>query len=76
MKFPTAPLAYDRGAKLALYAHFGVAEVWIIDIAGSAVEIYRGPKEGAYSSQERQTSGSLTPELVPGVSIDVAALLA
>ena len=50
LKFPTSSLAYDRGAKLALYARFGVAEVWIIDIAGSAVEIYRQPKEGAYSS--------------------------
>ena len=69
-------LAYDRGAKLALYARFGVAEVWIIDIAGSAVEIYRQPIEGAYSLTERRTGGSLTPDLVPSVAIDVAALLA
>jgi Uma2 family endonuclease len=69
-------LAYDRGAKLALYARFGVVEVWIIDIAGAAVEIYRGPKEGGYASQERRTAGSLTPDLVPSVAIDVAALLA
>ena len=50
-------LAYDRGAKLALYARFGVVEVWIIDIAGAAIEIYRGPKEGGYASQERRTGG-------------------
>ena len=43
-------LAYDRGRKLALYAKFGVAEVWIVDLAGAAVEIYRGPKDGAYAS--------------------------
>jgi Uma2 family endonuclease len=40
-------LAYDRGIKLALYAKFGVPEVWIIDLPGSAVEVYREPKEGA-----------------------------
>ncbi len=69
-------LAYDRGRKLALYAKFGVLEVWIVDLAGAAVEVYRGPKEGGYSSQERRTGGSLTPDLVPSVAIDVAALLA
>jgi Uma2 family endonuclease len=39
-------LAYDRGRKLALYAKFGVPEVWIVDLAGAAIEIYRQPKEG------------------------------
>jgi Uma2 family endonuclease len=69
-------LAYDRGPKLALYANFGVPEVWVVDIAGSAVEIFRQPKDGAYSLTERRTGASLTPELVPDVAIDVAALLA
>jgi Uma2 family endonuclease len=69
-------LAYDRGRKLALYAKFKVPEVWIIDIAGSTIEIYRQPQDGAYSSMERRTSGMLAPGLVPGVTIDVAALLA
>ena len=76
LKCPTARSPMTAGAKLALYANFGVAEVWIIDLAGAAVEIYRGPKEGAYASQERRTGGSLTPDLVPSVAIDVAALLA
>ena len=69
-------LAYDRGRKLALYAKFGVAEVWIVDLAGAAIEVYRGPKEGGYSLTERRTGGSLTPDRVPSVVIDVAALLA
>jgi Uma2 family endonuclease len=69
-------LTYDRGRKLAVYAHFGVPEVWIVDIAGAAVEVYRRPKKGAYFSRERQTNGTLSPILVPVVAIDVAALLA
>ena len=69
-------LAYDRGRKLALYAKFKVPEVWIIDIAGSSVEIYRQPQDGAYSSVERRSSGMLAPGFVPGAAINVAALLA
>jgi len=69
-------LAYDRGRKLAVYAQFGVPEVWIVDILGAAVEVYRQPKDGAYSSRERRTAGTLAPALLPTVTIDVGALLA
>jgi Uma2 family endonuclease len=69
-------LAYDRGRKLPLYAKFGVPEVWIVDIAGSAVEFYRQPHDGTYTSTGRLTGGSLAPDLVPSVAIDVAALFA
>ena len=62
--------------KLGLYAKFGVPEVWIIDLPGSAIEVYREPKEGAYASRERLTDGLLAPALVPGVTIDVTGLLA
>jgi Uma2 family endonuclease len=69
-------LTYDRGTKLALYAKFSVPEVWIVDLLGAAIEVYREPKEGAYSSRQRLTGGTLAPALLPGVKIDVAALLA
>jgi Uma2 family endonuclease len=69
-------LAYDRGMKLALYAKFGVREVWIVDLRGAAIEVYREPAGDAYAVTERLTRGSLAPILVPGVTIDVGALLA
>jgi Uma2 family endonuclease len=69
-------LAYDRRTKLALYAKFGVREVWIIDLQGAAVEVYREPAGDAYAVKERLTAGSLAPVAVPGVSIDVGMLLA
>jgi Uma2 family endonuclease len=69
-------LAYDRGMKLALYAKFGVPEVWIVDLKGAAVEVYREPADGAYAHKERLTSGSLAPVLAPAVTIDVGALVA
>jgi Uma2 family endonuclease len=68
-------LSYDRGLKLALYARFGVPEVWIVDLRGAAVEVYREPAGGAYALRERLTSGPLAPVLAPGVTIDVGALV-
>jgi Uma2 family endonuclease len=68
-------LAHDR-TKLAVYAKFGLPEVWIVDLFGAAVEVYREPRDGAYASSERLTGGLIAPALVPGVAIDVAGLLA
>jgi len=69
-------LAYDRGTKLALYAKFGVPEVWIVDLRGGAIETYRQPAGDAYKIKGRLTSGLLAPVLVPGVAIDVGAFFA
>jgi Uma2 family endonuclease len=68
-------LAYDRGTKLALYAEFGVPEVWIVDLLGAATEVYGEPAGDAYARKERLTSGLLAPVLAPGVTIDVGSFL-
>jgi Uma2 family endonuclease len=69
-------LGYDRSVKLPLYGKFGIPEVWIVDIAGGAIEVFREPKDGDYAARERHCSGMLSPSLVSGVAIDVAALFA
>ena len=69
-------LTYDRVVKLALYARLGGPEIWIVDLLGSAIEVYREPKEGACASRERLSDGLLVPTLVPGVTIVVAGLIA
>jgi len=68
-------LAYDRGSKLALYARHGVPEVWLVDLPGRAVEICREPGPQGYAERRRVTEGVETPALVPGLAIDLAALL-
>jgi Uma2 family endonuclease len=69
-------LAYDRGPKLALYARHGVPEVWIVDLVGRAVEMFRGPGPEGYAERRRVTEGMATPSLVPELAIDLAQLLA
>jgi Uma2 family endonuclease len=67
-------LAWDSGPKLALYAHHGVPEVWIVDLVGRVVEVYRQPDAQAYAERETVQQGVLTPRLVPTLTIDVKAL--
>ena len=43
-------LRYDRNRKLPLYAKYGVPEVWIEDIKGDAILVYRDLKAGGYSA--------------------------
>ena len=69
-------LAYDRGPKLALYARHGVPEVWVVDLVGRVVEVCTKPGPEGYAERRRVSEGAVTPALVPGLGIDVAALLA
>ena len=68
-------LAYDRGPKLALYARHGVPEVWIVDLVGRGVEICREPGPEGYAERRHLSEGSATPLLLPGLAIDLKALL-
>ena len=68
-------LDHDRKTKLPVYARFGVPEVWIVDLSGGAVEVYRDATEGRYASSVRMTQGSLTPVRIPEVTINIATLL-
>jgi Uma2 family endonuclease len=67
---------HDRVHKRRLYAKFGVAEYWIVDPDGERVEVYR-LADGEYPTPTLFEAGTvLTTDLLPGLSIDVTALLA
>jgi Uma2 family endonuclease len=69
-------LAYDRAVKRALYARHGIPEFWIVNLAASEVEVCRTPTGDHYASVSHVgREGVLEPELLPGVTIPVAALL-
>jgi Uma2 family endonuclease len=69
-------LRFDRLVKLPLYARHGIREVWIVDLAGQAVELCRGPGPDGYARITRAGRGaSIAPEAMPDLALRVDDIL-
>jgi Uma2 family endonuclease len=70
-------LAYDREVKVPTYARYGVPEVWIADLGGAAVEVYRQPAADGYGSVERldEPDAVVSPRLLPQLRLRVSSLV-
>jgi Uma2 family endonuclease len=69
-------LDYDRGVKRALYARYGIPELWIVNLVDRTVEVCRSPGPDGYASVTMAERGAvLEPERVPGARISVADIL-
>ncbi len=68
-------LAFDQGIKLNLYARYGVAEYWVVDVEGSRVVIYEEPGVKGYS-RKREFAGAETvaPRAFADLEITVAKI--
>jgi Uma2 family endonuclease len=69
-------LRYDRGVKLPRYAAAGVPEVWIVDLNGEAVEVYREPSPDGYRESRRLERGdAVAPAAFPDLVIAIHDIL-
>ncbi|MCC6848647.1 MAG: Uma2 family endonuclease [Deltaproteobacteria bacterium] len=50
-------VSYDRRIKSSLYARKHVRELWLIDIPGKAIEVYRRPSASGYREHQRLVRG-------------------
>lgn len=70
-------LAYDRDVKVPLYARASIPEVWLVDLGGSAVWVYRQPGPGGYASVRRLARGErLAAAAFPDFAVGVDEVLA
>jgi Uma2 family endonuclease len=68
--------AVDREVKVPLYARFGVPEVWLVDLAGDQVEVFREPSAEGYREVRVLRRGeSLAPAFLPDLLVPVDAVL-
>jgi Uma2 family endonuclease len=69
-------LAYDRDVKVPLYARCGIPEVWLVDLAGRSIVVYRRPGQESYGEvQTRRQGDLLAPQALPGARLPVDAIL-
>ena len=68
-------LRYDRDIKIPLYARHGIPEVWIVDLQGESVLVYRQPGPDGYGEvSTAPREGTLSPHALPDVALDLAEL--
>ncbi|MBW4650673.1 MAG: Uma2 family endonuclease [Kastovskya adunca ATA6-11-RM4] len=67
---------YDREVKIPLYAEDNIVEVWLVDINGRCVEVYREPTPDGYQTIQKFEQGqSLSIQAFPNVNITVNEIL-
>lgn len=68
-------LSYDRGRKIAIYAAYGIPEVWVIDARRLVTRVHRAPgAEGYRELFESGPDGALTSQRVASLQVTLAAL--
>jgi Uma2 family endonuclease len=68
-------LSFDQSVKLSLYARYGVAEYWVVDVEGRHVVIYREPGAKGYVNKlEFAAADAVTPQAFPDIKIPVGTI--
>jgi len=66
----------DRDVKVPLYARAGVPEVWLVDLGGDRIEVYRQPSPRGYRDVRIARRGeSVAPMALPELELPVEAVL-
>ena len=69
-------VAHDRQVKLPIYARGGVAEVWLVDVNESTVEVYRRPAVAGYRDRRLiDRTGTIAPLAFPRVVLAVRDMI-
>ncbi|MBX9846844.1 MAG: Uma2 family endonuclease [Xanthobacteraceae bacterium] len=68
-------LGYDLGRKAALYAGFGITELWVIDAVKLVTHIHRDPAEQGYRSVSVfAPDARLVPQALAGLAVTLGEL--
>lgn len=67
---------YDREVKVPLYAQANISEVWVVDLVGELVEVYRQPSLDGYAEVQQLRRGeNFSTHAFPDVLLTVDEIL-
>jgi len=75
IEFSLATLSKDLNEKKATYSEAGIAEYWVVNLAGREVSVFRDLANGHYISEGTLTTGVVSPQAFPDVQIQVNRLM-
>ncbi|NEQ75923.1 MAG: Uma2 family endonuclease [Okeania sp. SIO2C9] len=69
-------IKFDREVKIPLYAENNVIEVWLVDINGECLEVYRQPIGSSYKEVQKLERGEIfSIQRFPDINIQVDEIL-
>ncbi len=70
-------LSFDQAVKVPLYARYGIPEVWLVDLCGEIIKVFRQPSpEGYLDVSQRGRGQRIRPSLLPEVEVDPTDVIA
>jgi Uma2 family endonuclease len=76
IELAASSLGYDRGTKAPLFGRAGVPELWIADLNGEQVHLYRDPSPDGYRTVRAYRRGEHIPlSVAPNGSVDTDLIL-
>jgi Uma2 family endonuclease len=68
---------HDLGSKMALYAHHGVQELWVVELQRRRLHTFRNPAGATYEEVVAlDDPGCLALPYLPGTKVDISSLYA
>jgi Uma2 family endonuclease len=70
-----ATLRHDLHTKMSLYTRYGIPELWVVNLEGKRLHIFRNPSGAAYSEAIASDKPGVMPiASLPGVTLDLSSL--
>ena len=74
IEYADSTLATDLNIKQRIYAQAGILEYWVVNLQASELVVFRGVGDDGYQTENKLTSGSISPLSFPDLAVDVRRL--